>query len=274
MSLTVDRPVEPTPGEPPRALARAEGLELLGDVSGSGYKDDVALVRRADGQMVQLGPLQYALLDAIDGERDLPALAAAASEQLGPRAAGRARRQDRREARRAGPARRHRGERAGALEPAARAALEGPVHRSQGDRAHHRAVQVAVPPVDRAPGARRVRRRPLVRADPRGRRARDGPGVRQARAAAARPRPHGRVGGLPRDRARGRVPVRGWSARRHGRRHLRRMARLLHGRDRRLSAATRLPPAHGSGRHLLQRASSRCSRSASGSRPAWTCCCC
>ena len=64
MSLTVDRPVEPTPGEPPRALARAEGLELLGDVSGSGYKDDVALVRRADGQMVQLGPLQYALLDA------------------------------------------------------------------------------------------------------------------------------------------------------------------------------------------------------------------
>ena len=83
MSLTVDRPVEPTPGEPPRALARAEGLELLGDVSGSGYKDNVALVRRADGQMVQLGPLQYALLDAIDGERDLPALAAAASEQLG-----------------------------------------------------------------------------------------------------------------------------------------------------------------------------------------------
>ena len=83
MSLTVDRPVEPTPGEPPRALARAEGLELLGEVSGSGYKEDTALVRRADGQMVQLGPLQYALLDAIDGERDLPALAAAASERLG-----------------------------------------------------------------------------------------------------------------------------------------------------------------------------------------------
>ena len=83
MSLTVDRPVEPTPGEPPRALARAEGLELLGEVSGSGYKEDTALVRRVDGQMVQLGPLQYALLDAIDGERDLPALAAAASERLG-----------------------------------------------------------------------------------------------------------------------------------------------------------------------------------------------
>ena len=83
MSLTVDRPVEPTPGEPPRALARAEGLELLGEVSGSGYKEDTALVRRVDGQMVQLGPLQYALLDAVDGARDLPALAAAASERLG-----------------------------------------------------------------------------------------------------------------------------------------------------------------------------------------------
>src|SRR3954471_5459383 len=83
MSLTVDRPVEPTPGEPPRALARAEGLDLLGEVSGSGYKEDTALVRRADGQMVQLGPLQYALLDAIDGERGLTALAAAASERLG-----------------------------------------------------------------------------------------------------------------------------------------------------------------------------------------------
>jgi len=85
MSLTVDRPVEPTPGEPPRALARAEGLELLGEVSGSGYKEGVSLVRRADGQMVQLGPLQYALLDAVDGERDLPALADAASETLGRR---------------------------------------------------------------------------------------------------------------------------------------------------------------------------------------------
>ena len=85
MSLTVDRPVEPTPGEPPRALARAEGLELLGEVSGSGYKEGVSLVRRADGQMVQLGPLQYALLEAVDGERDVPGLAAAASERLGRR---------------------------------------------------------------------------------------------------------------------------------------------------------------------------------------------
>src|SRR5690348_5855344 len=83
MSATADRPVTTAapPAEPP--LARADGLELLGDVSGSGYKDGAALVRRADGQMVQLGPLMYAVLEAIDGTRDAAAVAAAASERLG-----------------------------------------------------------------------------------------------------------------------------------------------------------------------------------------------
>src|SRR3954449_2875697 len=83
MSATVDRPTATQ--APPSALARAEGLELLGEVSGSGYKDGAALVRRADGQMVQLGPLMYALLEAIDGERGNDALAAAMSERLGRR---------------------------------------------------------------------------------------------------------------------------------------------------------------------------------------------
>src|SRR4051812_47687978 len=79
MSATVDRPAA-TP-----ALARIEGLELLGPVSGSGYREGAALVRRADGQMVQLGPLLYALLNAIDGTRDAAALADAATERLGRR---------------------------------------------------------------------------------------------------------------------------------------------------------------------------------------------
>src|SRR3954454_2611117 len=83
MSLTVDRAVEPTPGEAPRALTHAEGLGLLGEVSASGHKAGAALVRRADGQMVQLGPLQYGLLEEVDGERDHEALAAALSERLG-----------------------------------------------------------------------------------------------------------------------------------------------------------------------------------------------
>src|SRR4051794_7343669 len=86
MSATVDSPaVAPAATPAPSALARAEGLDLLGEVSGSGYKDGAALVRRADGQMVQLGPLMYGLLEETDGERDLAALAAAMSERLGRR---------------------------------------------------------------------------------------------------------------------------------------------------------------------------------------------
>src|SRR3954469_23948514 len=75
MSATIER----------SAPGRADRLELLGTVSGSGYKDGAALVRRADGQMVQLGPLMYALLEAIDGERDSEALADAVTERLGRR---------------------------------------------------------------------------------------------------------------------------------------------------------------------------------------------
>jgi putative peptide zinc metalloprotease protein len=88
MSATVEQPAAsaaPRVAEPPRALARAEGLELLGEVSGSGYRAGAALVRRADGQMVQLGPLMFALLEEIDGRRDPAALAAAVSERLGRR---------------------------------------------------------------------------------------------------------------------------------------------------------------------------------------------
>ena len=83
MSATVDRSAAPAAPEAPGTLARVEGLELLGEVSGSGYKEGAALVRRADGQMVQLGPLMYGLLEEIDGERDNDALAAAMSERLG-----------------------------------------------------------------------------------------------------------------------------------------------------------------------------------------------
>jgi putative peptide zinc metalloprotease protein len=67
------------------ALARAAGVDLLGPVHGSGYRDGAALVRRADGQMVQLGPLLYGLLECVDGRRSLDELAAATSERLGRR---------------------------------------------------------------------------------------------------------------------------------------------------------------------------------------------
>ncbi len=73
--------------EAPRrdCLARANGVELLGDVHGSGYRDGAALVRRTDGQMVQVGPLLYALLDCLDGRRDTAELASCLSESQGRR---------------------------------------------------------------------------------------------------------------------------------------------------------------------------------------------
>jgi putative peptide zinc metalloprotease protein len=74
-----------TRGEGVSSLARAEGVELLGPIHGSGYREGAALVRRADGQMVQLGPLMYALLESVDGQRDGAALAEAMSDRVGKR---------------------------------------------------------------------------------------------------------------------------------------------------------------------------------------------
>src|SRR3954452_25638028 len=88
MRATVSRPPAHATAAAPGALARTDALELLGDVSGSGYKQGAALVRRADGQMVQLTPLMYGLLQEADGERDHAALAAAMSERLGRRLRG------------------------------------------------------------------------------------------------------------------------------------------------------------------------------------------
>jgi putative peptide zinc metalloprotease protein len=73
-------PVEAPSGAP---LGRAEGVELLGGVHGSGYKEGAALVRRGDGQMVHLGPLMYGLLECVDGRRQGGELAQALSEKLG-----------------------------------------------------------------------------------------------------------------------------------------------------------------------------------------------
>ena len=73
------------PGRAGGALDRARGIELLGDLDGSGHEGGAALVRRADGQMVQLTPRMYALLDCVDGRRDLAELADCLSERLGTR---------------------------------------------------------------------------------------------------------------------------------------------------------------------------------------------
>ena len=66
-----------------RVPTRAPGLELLGTQQDSGYQDAPCTVRRSDGQSVQVTPLLYQLLEAIDGGRDLDQLAEALAERSG-----------------------------------------------------------------------------------------------------------------------------------------------------------------------------------------------
>ena len=70
----------PGPVEVPRL---AEGVELLGEYQGSGYAQPPSLVRRADGQVIQMSPLLYRVACRIDGSRDPAAIAELVSEDLG-----------------------------------------------------------------------------------------------------------------------------------------------------------------------------------------------
>jgi putative peptide zinc metalloprotease protein len=65
---------------------RAEGVELLGELDGSGYREPPCLARRADGQTIQLTGLLYQVLEAIDGRRDLDGIARVVSERIGKQA--------------------------------------------------------------------------------------------------------------------------------------------------------------------------------------------
>lgn len=51
------------------APSRVDGVQLIGEMVGSGYRTPPALVRRGDGQVLQLTPLLYLVLDAVDGSR-------------------------------------------------------------------------------------------------------------------------------------------------------------------------------------------------------------
>src|SRR3954451_20727992 len=64
-------------------LRRADGLQLIGEMRGSGYRVAPSLVRRADGQTIQLTRLLYLVLEAVDGRRDTAQVAEAVSESFG-----------------------------------------------------------------------------------------------------------------------------------------------------------------------------------------------
>ena len=65
-------------GDPPvlAAPVRAEGVELIGEMAGSGYRVPPSLVRRQDGQTFQLTPLLYLVLASVDGQRSYDELGA------------------------------------------------------------------------------------------------------------------------------------------------------------------------------------------------------
>jgi len=68
------------PGEVPRLAA---GVELLGEYQGSGYSQPPSLVRRPDGQVIQMSALLYRVTCGIDGSRDPAAIAELVSADLG-----------------------------------------------------------------------------------------------------------------------------------------------------------------------------------------------
>ena len=77
------RPCAAEPAGWPRLL---QGTELVGQATGSGLREPPYLVRRCDGQVVQLSRLLYAIVERIDG-RGLAAIAAGAGTELGLRIA-------------------------------------------------------------------------------------------------------------------------------------------------------------------------------------------
>ena len=62
---------------------RADGVQLLGETQGSGYREAPSLVRRTDGQTLQLTRLLYLVLEAVDGARGAEEIASHASAGFG-----------------------------------------------------------------------------------------------------------------------------------------------------------------------------------------------
>ncbi|MER5960696.1 hypothetical protein ABT135_44540, partial [Streptomyces sp. NPDC001893] len=59
------------------------GLQRLGEYQGSGSRERKYLIRRADGQVVQLSRLLYLVTEAIDGVRDTMAISHRVSGRFG-----------------------------------------------------------------------------------------------------------------------------------------------------------------------------------------------
>jgi putative peptide zinc metalloprotease protein len=61
----------------------ANGIELIGEYEGSGFKEAPYIARRGDGQTIQLTQLLHLVAEHCDGQRDMRAIAARVSEAFG-----------------------------------------------------------------------------------------------------------------------------------------------------------------------------------------------
>ncbi len=61
----------------------ADGVELIGEYQGSGFQEPRYIVRRADGQVIQLPRLLYLLAASMDGHRDQAQVAGVLSAEFG-----------------------------------------------------------------------------------------------------------------------------------------------------------------------------------------------
>jgi putative peptide zinc metalloprotease protein len=61
----------------------AEGVELIGEYQGSGFQEPRYIVRRGDGQVIQLPRLLYLLAASVDGRRDQVQVAGVLSAEFG-----------------------------------------------------------------------------------------------------------------------------------------------------------------------------------------------
>ena len=73
------RPVASAPDTP----VRADDVELIGEMVGSGYREPPALARRGDGQTFQLTALLYLVLESVDGRRTFDEVAEHVSAAYG-----------------------------------------------------------------------------------------------------------------------------------------------------------------------------------------------
>jgi putative peptide zinc metalloprotease protein len=85
-AVTAGRPASvlpPADAGPVEAPRLADGVELLGEYKDSGYSQPPSLVRRPDGQVIQISALLYRVVCRIDGSRGPAAIAELVSADLG-----------------------------------------------------------------------------------------------------------------------------------------------------------------------------------------------